>query len=244
MHVRQKAQGWRFPPLRAPVKHRMDALMHPQGWYADSAASRRRTPSLWRTTSESAKIPLHGLSPNLTSGLRLWRIEAAQMKRTIVRLLTLILLLGSLPCMAQQPYIFDVSTVVVGSQRLETLWAYALGKWSDAGDHVRTDSTEIHCYKRFGFCEVASASNSDGLASVSLESFDILRWDTSEMIAVDSSPICLVNTLRFDFAAKKVSNSSTSKGETRDWVCRELTPSTMPTAFLAGATGETGQKKK
>jgi len=137
--------------------------------------------------------------------------------------------------------IFDVSTVVVGSQRLETLWVYAAGKWSDAGEHVGINSTEIHCYKRFGFCEVAGAWTSFGLASVNLISFDILRWDTSEMIAVDSSPICLVNTLRFDFVANKVGISSASKGETRDKFCKDQAPST---AFLTGATGGTDQKKK
>ena len=166
------------------------------------------------------------------------------MKRTIVRLLALIVLFGVLPCVAQHPLIFDVGNVVVGSQKIETLWAYMMGKWSDAGDNVGNNSTEIHCYKRFGSCEVASASTFFGLASVSITSFDILRWDTSEMIAVDSSPICLVNTLRFDFAAKKVSLSSTSKGETRDKFCKDLTPSDTATAFLTGRIGETGQKKK
>ena len=58
------------------------------------------------------------------------------MKRTTFRLLTLMLLLPALPAMAQEPAILDVSNVVVGSQRLETLYAYAMGKWSDAGDHV------------------------------------------------------------------------------------------------------------
>ena len=157
-----------------------------------------------------------------------------------------LLLLGALPCAAQKPLIFDVSTVVVGSQRLETLWALAEGKWSDAGPNAEINSTEIHCYKRFGFCEVANASTSSptrGLVSVSLTSFDILRWDASEMIAVDSSPICVVNTLRFDFAAKKVSLSSMLKGETRDPFCKDPTPSMTAIAFLAGVTGETQQKK-
>jgi hypothetical protein len=155
-----------------------------------------------------------------------------------------LLLLGALPCVAQQPLIFDVSTVVVGSQKLETLWAYAEGKWSDAGPDVEINSTEIHCYKRFGFCEVASASSSSKLASVSLSSFDVLRWDTSEMIAIDSSPICLVNTLRFDFAAKKVSISSASKGETRDKLCKDLPLAATATAFLTGAFGEPQRQKK
>ncbi len=141
--------------------------------------------------------------------------------------------MGALPCTAQHPLIFDVSTVV-GAQKLETVYAYAAGKWSDAGDHVTMSSTEIHCYKRLGFCEVANAILVGGLASVNLASFDILRWDTSEMIAVDSSPTCVVNTLRFDFAAKKVSISSASKGETRDKYCKNLSPSDTATAFLTG----------
>ena len=164
--------------------------------------------------------------------------------KTGVGLLIVILLLGALPCVAQQPLIFDVSKVVVGSQRLETLWAYAVGKWSDAGDHALANSTEIHCYKRFGFCEVARASTLHEMASVSLTSFDILRWDTSVMIAVDSSPICIVTTLRFDFAARKVSLSSTSKGETRDKICTDQMFPMPATAFLTGANGETGPKKK
>jgi hypothetical protein len=95
-------------------------------------------------------------------------------------------------------------------------------------------STEIHCYKRLGFCEVANAILVGGLASVNLASFDILRWDTSEMIAVDSSPTCMVITLRFDFAAKKVSISRAPKGETRDRSCKDFSPSDTATAFLTG----------
>jgi len=157
----------------------------------------------------------------------------------LVRCAYALLLLIAVPCAAQQPLIFDVSTVVAGSQRLETLWAHAEGKWSDAGPEVAPNSTEIHCYKRFGFCEVAvaSASKTSRLASVSLSIFDILRWDTSEMIAVDSSPICVVNTLRFDFAAKNVSISSASNSETRDKFCKELTASDLATAFLIGLGG-------
>ena len=155
-----------------------------------------------------------------------------------------LLMLVAVPSMAQQPLIFDVSTVVMGPQRLETLWVFAEGKWSDAGPDVGTNSTDIHCYQRFGFCEVASALASSRLASVSLSIFDILRWDASEMIAVDSSPLCLVNTLRIDFAAKKVSMSSASKGETRTEICKNLVASMPPTAFLTGSGSEAEQKKK
>jgi hypothetical protein len=52
------------------------------------------------------------------------------------------------------------------------------------------------------------------------------------MIAVDSSPICLVNTLRADFVEHKVTLSSTSKGETKDKMCERTE---TPTAFLGGS---------
>ena len=150
------------------------------------------------------------------------------------------------PCMAQRPLIFEASTVVVGAQRLETDRVYAAGKWSDAGPKAFIASTEIHCYKRFGFCEVANASNplGDASASVSLTSYDILRWDANEMIAVDSSAICLVNTLRFDFSAKTVSMSSALKSETNNKLCQTITPSMTATVFLVRANGGVEQKAK
>jgi hypothetical protein len=166
------------------------------------------------------------------------------MKRVVLRLLTLIPLISTLPCTAQHPSMLDVATVVVGAQRLETLYAHAAGKWSDAGDGVGQNSTEIHCYQRFGFCEVGSASALFKESWVTLTNYDILRWDANEMIAVDSSALCVVNTVRFDFVAKKVSISSASKGETRSKACASLSPSDLATAFLIGATGEPEQKKK
>ncbi|MBZ5679036.1 MAG: hypothetical protein LAO24_02905 [Acidobacteriia bacterium] len=156
--------------------------------------------------------------------------------KTTPAMLTFMMLLAAVPAAAQEPEILDVSDVVVGSQRLETRYAFALGKWSDAGKDVGTNSTQIHCYKSFGFCEVARAYSMGAQAWVSLDSFDVLRWDDKEMIAVDSSPICLVSNLRFDFVAKKVSLSSTSKGETKDKICASV--DTLKTAFLTGLKDE------
>jgi len=127
--------------------------------------------------------------------------------------------------MAQHPLIFDVSTVVVGAQKLETLWFFAEGKWSDASSDVGLNSTDIHCYKRFGFCEVAEAMSLSKTAVLRVEDFDILRWNDDEIIAVDTSPVCITTTLRVDFSAKKVSLSSTSKHETALQTCTDLEPS-------------------
>jgi hypothetical protein len=134
------------------------------------------------------------------------------------------------------PTIFDVSDVVAGAQRLPTKYLFATGKWSDAGEHVGVSSTQIHCYQRFGFCEAASALSLNGESEVSLDSYDILRWDTKEIIAVDSSPICVVNTLRFDLLAKKITISSASKGVTKDPFCKGS--ENEPTAFLDGEKDE------
>lgn len=135
----------------------------------------------------------------------------------------------------QKPEILSVSEVVAGAQKTETLYAHAVGKWSDADDHLAVMSSEITCFERFGFCDEADATYYDGQAGVNLNSFDILRWDKREMIAVDSSPICVVNTLRFDFAAKKVTITMALKGETKDPYCKNIKATT---AFLGGGDDE------
>src|SRR5271170_6759447 len=141
----------------------------------------------------------------------------------------------------QTPEILSVNQVVAGAQRTETLYAYAMGKWSDADDRLAVWSTEIHCYERFGFCEEADATYVGGQAGATLNSFDILRWDNRELIAVDSSPICVVNTLRFDFAAKKVTVTMALKGETKDPFCKDIKATT---AFLGGGKDEIKKEVK
>jgi hypothetical protein len=124
------------------------------------------------------------------------------------------------PVAAQKPIIFDVSNVVVGAQKIQTLYLFAEGKWSDAGEHIGAESTQIFCYKSLGFCDAASAQWNGSEAFVSLTAFDILRWDSQEIIAVDSSPICIVNTLRADLNAKRITLSSSDKGVTKDPMCK------------------------
>lgn len=126
----------------------------------------------------------------------------------------------SVPVLAQTPTIFDVADVVVGAKRIPTRWLFAEGKWSDAGDKVSAVSTVIRCYKELGFCEVANADWDQTGAAVFLTEFDILRWDDSEIIAVDSSPICIVNTVRVDLAAKRITLSSVDKGISGNPFCK------------------------
>lgn len=141
----------------------------------------------------------------------------------------------SLRAQDQSPEIFWVMQVVAGAKRTDTLYLHAMGKWSDASEHLAVWSTEIDCYEHFGFCKEADATFNFGQAGVSMNSFDILRWDTREVIAVDSSPSCVVNTLRFDLTAKKVTITMALKGETKDPYCKDLRAST---AFLGGTKDE------
>lgn len=135
----------------------------------------------------------------------------------------------------QTPEIFSVSQVVAGAHRTETLFAHVVGKWSDADEHLAVMSTEITCFERFGFCDEADANYLGGQAGAALNSFDVLRCDKHEMIAVDSSPICVVYTLRFDLDAKKVTITTALKGETKDPYCKGMKAST---AFLGGTNDE------
>jgi hypothetical protein len=155
--------------------------------------------------------------------------------RRIALFAAVMLLAISVHAQDQTPEILSVNKVVVGAQRIETLYGHAVGKWSDAADPLDVLSTHISCYERFGFCDEADATYYDGKAGVNLNSFDILRWDKQEMIAVDSSPICVVNTLRFDLAARKVTITMALKGETKDPYCKSVKASTV---FLGGGDDE------
>jgi hypothetical protein len=176
---------------------------------------------------------------NLAQGC--WRSNntiEAQKRNTMRRIALLVAVVLSailVNAQDQTPEILSVNQVVVGAQKIETQYAFVVGKWSDANEHLAVMSTEITCFGRFGFCDEADAIYYDGQAGVNLNSFDILRWDKQELIAVDSSPICVVNTLRFDFAAKKVTITMALKGETKDPFCKDIKATT---AFLGGVKDE------
>jgi hypothetical protein len=90
-------------------------------------------------------------------------------------LFSCVVLALAIPVAAQTPTIFDVSNVVVGANKIPTLYLFAEGKWSDAGENDGAASTQIFCYKSLGFCEVANAHWSEvgSGANVSLTTFEI-----------------------------------------------------------------------
>ncbi len=135
----------------------------------------------------------------------------------------------------KHPEIFDVSDVVLGARRLPTKYLYAVGAWSDASEMENAMSVQIQCYKVIDFCQVARAlivGQGPGSVGVSLDGFDILRWDERELIAVDTSAICIVNTIRADFVARTITLSSAKQGTEmaeKDPFCKNMD---LPTAFL------------
>lgn len=157
-------------------------------------------------------------------------------RRRFVELAVLLCIAVCATAQEQHPEIFEEPSIVtVGAQRIETLWTEATGKWSDADGKLGTDSTHIECYKKLGFCSEAEAYSLLGQASVHLVTLDILRWDSQELIAVDSSPICQVEQIRFDFKTKQVTATESLKGDTKSPFCRDLKPTT---AFLGGLKDE------
>jgi hypothetical protein len=150
------------------------------------------------------------------------------------------LIIGVVLCSAllvgqeQSAEVFDVSNVVVGAKRIDTLYFLAQGKWSDA-DTPAVLSTEIHCYKTFALCEEAHAHLVAGQAIVALDEYDVIRWDTKELIAVDSDPPCVVRTLRADFDTNVVTKTIALKGGVKDHSCDGFQAST---AFLGGLKDE------
>lgn len=147
----------------------------------------------------------------------------------------------TIPAVCQKPEIFDIGNATVGPRKLQTLWFHAVGKWSDASVDVAVYSTEIECYKRFGFCNVASAIIQNRQAVINSTTFDILRWDSDEIIAVDSSPICMVNTLRVDVPRKRVTLSSSDKGDSNNRFCKGT--ENLPTAVLLDTNAVLNQKQ-
>jgi len=140
------------------------------------------------------------------------------------------------PAQEQHPEIFGEPTVVTtGPERIETLWTEASGKWSDSGKDLGTTSSHVECYKKFGFCFQAEAYSLGGKAWVNTTTLDILRWDDRELIAVDSTPTCQVNQIRFDFKTKQVSATESPKGETKDLFCKYVKATT---AYLGGLKDE------
>jgi hypothetical protein len=154
--------------------------------------------------------------------------------KTFLLILAFVLCPMLLVGQAQTPEIFDVSVVVVGAKRIDTLYFLAEGRWSDA-DTPAVLSTEIHCYKTFALCEEAQAHLVVGQAAVGLDEYDIIRWDTKELIAVDSTPPCVVRTLRADFGTRGVTKTMALKGGVKDHSCDGFEAST---AFLGGLKDE------
>jgi hypothetical protein len=122
------------------------------------------------------------------------------------------------PKAGPHPEEFQIVNVVVGAKRIPTFWFHAAGKWwpdVDSADSplVGPISAEIRCFKAFEFCERVGAIIAPGPHTVVVvQDFDVLRWDSTEIIAVDSEETCDVLTLRIEFSKERVSLDRAPKG--------------------------------
>lgn len=115
-------------------------------------------------------------------------------------------------------------------------WSDA-GRWSDADSKVGVLSTEIRCYKSFGFCEEADAYSVNGQAVVGETTYDIVRWDATGIVAVDNAP-CIVNTLQIDFGVKRVATKRTLRANTKEVLCGAFSSQDARTSLLGGVSEE------
>jgi hypothetical protein len=161
-----------------------------------------------------------------------------------MRLFALLIALMLRPAVvAQTPAVFDLSDVVVGTKQIDTTFFLTIGKWSDASRcsdeaKVFTPSTEIHCYKAFSFCDEANAISVRGQPSLDTTSYNILRWDAKEIVAVNSEAPCIEDTLQVDFDARRVTATRALKHKPNDPWCKTFSTKDERVAFLEGMKEE------
>jgi hypothetical protein len=100
--------------------------------------------------------------------------------------------------------------LTVGPQKIETAYLHAIGTWSDDTAPVGFSSTEIDCFSSSSICEAATAVVAVG---VQVQMFEVLRWNTREIIAEEPRGYCGADILRIDLVKKTVTVSPIAKGK-------------------------------
>jgi hypothetical protein len=88
----------------------------------------------------------------------------------------------------------------------------AVGKWTspnDATDKPFPAEVQIDCFD--SSCIVATAEYYMGHPHVSIQYLQVLKWDKNGIVAVDSSPTCMTNTILINFADRSISLSASLK---------------------------------
>ena len=63
---------------------------------------------------------------------------------------------------------------------------------------------EIDCFKAQDTCMVATASIVGSEPDITVEYYDVIRWDENGIVAENSEPICMTNQLNITFQDQSV----------------------------------------
>ena len=109
-----------------------------------------------------------------------------------------------------KPVIFlPPSLVTFDYVHRKVLQTGATGTWFPDGNGVM--STHMDCFRGFFCVEATAILSAMKQPAVNLDYYRITRWDVAGLSAYDDSPICVVNTLHFDFASQTVTSTRTLK---------------------------------
>jgi hypothetical protein len=93
------------------------------------------------------------------------------------------------------------------------------GRWvpSDAKEKAAYPSeTQIDCQRQTNTCTEATAEYFSGHPHVTLDYFEIIKWDENGIIATSADGICMTETMIISFADKKISNTHSVKHMDKD----------------------------
>ena len=85
----------------------------------------------------------------------------------------------------------------------------ATGNWIPANpkdEPAFASETEIDCFKQSMSCVEGTAEFYMGHPHITLEYLQVLKWDNDEIIATDSTGICMTVTIHVTFAEKRISS--------------------------------------
>ncbi len=93
----------------------------------------------------------------------------------------------------------------------------ATGKWVSKPSNPKNEpfpqEVEIDCFKgKHGdVCVEATAEYYMGHPHISVSYLDILKWDKDGIVAIDSSGVCMTNTVLINFADQSISDTVSLK---------------------------------
>jgi hypothetical protein len=118
-------------------------------------------------------------------------------------------------------FLFIVCATLAQPQRSNTIYFnYDKGSFTATGNWIPANpkdkpafvsETEIDCFKQNMSCVEGTAELFMGHPHITLEYLQILKWDNDEILATDSTGICMTVTMQITFAEKRISSTHAMK---------------------------------